>query len=58
METKQVNEMEYTAIITDNLSHLIELVNYSFSEGWKPLGGVAVTVQDTTQYFVQAMIRG
>ncbi len=50
--------MEYTAIKTEDLDHLVEWVNEAISEGWKPLGGVAVTVQYTTHYFVQAMTRG
>jgi hypothetical protein len=35
--------MEYTVIKHDSIEALIEVVNEYIQDGWKPLGGVAIS---------------
>lgn len=49
--------MEYDVVICDFLYQLTEKVNRLVKEGWHPLGGVAVLVDDDVVKFLQAVIK-
>ena len=50
----EIGNMVYTILTAEN-DELIELVNLYISEGWEPLGGIAIS--SDSPWFSQAMIR-
>lgn len=50
----EIGNMVYTILTAEN-DELIELVNRYISEGWEPLGGIAIS--NDSPWFSQAMIR-
>jgi hypothetical protein len=50
----ETGNMIYTILTAEN-DELIELVNLYISEGWEPLGGIAIF--NDSPWFSQAMIR-
>ncbi len=49
--------MQYIIIYATFFESLEKKVNAKIKEGWSPLGGVSVCVQDGEEHFYQAMIK-
>ncbi len=50
--------MQYTIVCYTTLPEkLSQKVNEHIKDGWKPIGGVAVSVQDGEEHFYQAMVK-
>jgi len=59
MTGKEWETVEYTVIFDTKLERLIDQVNQAIQEGWRPLGGIAVTNEGLIFfYYYQAMARG
>ena len=57
--------MEYSVIIGNEITEIVEKVNESIKEGWKPLGGIVVDNEVngdssdiyTTGQYLQSMVK-
>jgi len=55
-----MKRVEYDVLTADSLSGLVLIVNKRMTDGWRSLGGVAVSIQDGLNghdKFYQAMIK-
>jgi predicted SAM-dependent methyltransferase len=53
--------MEYTVVYAESIQELVRLVNDAVQAGWRPQGGVSVSMPDSAfapWLYAQAMIRG
>ena len=49
--------MEYMVVYDGVYQALVTEVNSLITMGWRPLGGVSVSITETCDVYVQAMIR-
>lgn len=49
--------MQYKVIVQLSAEDLIRCVNNAIAEGWKPLGGVCLSVSERNIAYAQAMIK-
>jgi hypothetical protein len=50
--------MQYRIVSGYDWSAVVREVNELYSQGWKPQGGISVTMTENyTQYYAQAMVR-
>ena len=48
--------MKYHIFSESSVSNLIEMVNDAIKRGWTPMGGVATSMEQGSQYYTQAMV--